>query len=109
MAWEDVGAADEQPAGTARSVIVAGVAVALFRTPVGAWRALRDCCPHMGAPLSAGLQKDGAVVCAWHGWRFDQASGACLSFPGGPSVPSHAVRVEGGRVLVATEPGGAGT
>ena len=99
MRWIDVGGEADQAPGTARSVIVSGAAVALFRTADG-WVALEDRCPHAGAPLSAGLLREGAVVCAWHGWRFDAGSGACLSVPGGPAVRRFDVRVEGGRVLV---------
>jgi nitrite reductase/ring-hydroxylating ferredoxin subunit len=32
-------------------------------------------CPHWGAPLSGAAIEDGAVVCPWHGYRFDLATG----------------------------------
>lgn len=38
-------------------------------------------CPHMGAPLSAGVVRDGHVVCPWHGLRLrDQRHGAWEPF-----------------------------
>jgi len=32
-------------------------------------------CPHLGGPLDEGEIEAGAVVCPWHGYRFDCASG----------------------------------
>jgi nitrite reductase/ring-hydroxylating ferredoxin subunit len=32
-------------------------------------------CPHWGAPLAEARIEDSAVVCPWHGYRFDLASG----------------------------------
>lgn len=47
---------------------------------------LRDRCPHRGAPLSQGRIADGAIVCPYHGWRFD-ADGRCVETPGAASCP----------------------
>ena len=33
-------------------------------------------CPHWGGPLDAAVIEAGAVVCPWHGYRFDLATGA---------------------------------
>lgn len=98
--WEDVGAVGDQAPGTGRRVVVAGSPLALFRTDSG-YAALADTCPHAGAPLSEGVLRDGFVVCAWHGWKFDPATGACPLFAGAPSAGSRRVKVEAGRVLVA--------
>jgi isorenieratene synthase len=35
----------------------------------GSVRAVLNRCPHMGAPLSEGSLRDGALVCPWHGLR----------------------------------------
>jgi len=32
-------------------------------------------CPHLGGPLGEGAIEAGAVVCPWHGYRFDCATG----------------------------------
>ncbi|MGH7947211.1 MAG: Rieske 2Fe-2S domain-containing protein, partial [Opitutaceae bacterium] len=37
-------------------------------------------CPHKGARLSAGCIRNGELMCAYHGWRFNSA-GACQSIP----------------------------
>lgn len=38
-------------------------------------------CPHQGAPLQAGIVKEGHISCPRHGYRFNLKSGACLDFP----------------------------
>jgi len=82
-------------------VLVHGTAVALARTESG-YAALLDVCPHAGAPLSAGAIRGEFVVCAWHGWKFECATGVCPLFPGAPSATRRDVRVDGGRVLVGS-------
>jgi len=52
--------------------------IVLFRSEAGALFALEDRCPHFGAPLSAGIQEGPCVICAFHGWRVDLASGEAL-------------------------------
>ncbi len=48
--------------------------------------ALVDRCPHRGAPLSAGCVVDGALQCAYHGYRF-APSGRCTLIPAlGPAA-----------------------
>lgn len=34
-------------------------------------------CPHRGGPLADGVLRDGAVVCPWHWYVFDLATGTC--------------------------------
>ena len=100
MDFDDVGPEDAVPETGALRVLVGGRAVALFRDR-GAIVAFDDACPHAGAPLSAGVCRDGQVVCSWHGFRFDAKTGACARASGGPSAAVRAVKVEGGRGLVA--------
>lgn len=53
-----------------------------------------DLCIHRGAALSLGdIAQDGSLVCAYHGWRYDGRSGACVgipSLPEGSSIPRKA-------------------
>ena len=100
MDWHDVGGEEDQARGSLRRVEIGGRGVALVRTDRG-YSALDDACPHAGAPLSAGVLREGFVVCSWHGWKFDAATGVCPLFPGAPPAGAREVRVEGGRVLVA--------
>jgi vanillate O-demethylase monooxygenase subunit len=101
MRFTDVAAEADVPERTALRVLVDGSPVALFRAP-HAIVAFDDRCPHAGAPLSEGICRDGFVVCSWHGFRFDAATGACPLFPGAPSACPREARVEKGRVLVGT-------
>lgn len=52
--------------------------VALFRSE-GKIFAIDNRCPHMGFPLSKGEVHHGIVVCPWHHWKFDLATGGCFN------------------------------
>jgi nitrite reductase (NADH) small subunit len=43
----------------------------------GEVRALSGVCPHARGPLAQGNFEEGRVVCPWHAWEFDTATGAC--------------------------------
>jgi nitrite reductase/ring-hydroxylating ferredoxin subunit len=49
-------------------------------------------CPHWLGPLEAPVEADGALVCPWHGYRFDLAGGrgcgahARMRMPPAPQV-----------------------
>jgi nitrite reductase (NADH) small subunit len=62
-----VGQAREFNAGT-RTLCIANVD--------GVIHALDNECPHRGGPLAEGMIEDGKVVCPWHAWAFDPATGA---------------------------------
>ena len=65
-------------------------------------KAIRNRCPHMGAPLCLGTVREReagtpgsyrfegrrVLHCPWHGWEFDLDSGVCLTTPecGRPST-----------------------
>lgn len=87
--------------GQGRTVMAGNHALALFRCE-GEFLAVDDECTHKGAPLGAGLARDGRVACPLHGWEFDLRTGACLSCPGRP-LRTYATRVVGGQVEVAVE------
>ena len=54
-----------------------GRRVAVFR--VGETiHAVENECPHAGNPLIEGELVGGELVCVYHRWRFDLATGACL-------------------------------
>ena len=36
-----------------------------------------DACPHNGGRLSEGVLRDGSIMCPWHFYTFDLATGAC--------------------------------
>jgi NAD(P)H-dependent nitrite reductase small subunit len=49
--------------------------IALFRYK-GRIYALRDSCPHQGAPISEGYVEGEYAVCPHHGWKFKLADGS---------------------------------
>ena len=61
--------------------------------------ALDNVCPHRGGPLAEGTIEGGKVVCPWHQWEFDLATGAAT---GSPSIQAvvYALRIDGEDVLV---------
>ena len=78
---------------------VGGVPVCLARVD-GTLRALGGVCPHRGAPMEEGWVEDGKVVCPWHSWEFDPATGEA-TYPVGERVAVYGVKEEDGAVLIA--------
>ncbi|MDF3074842.1 MAG: hypothetical protein K0S54_2509 [Alphaproteobacteria bacterium] len=97
--WVDVGAADELAQTPLRQVEIDRRRLALsFRE--GVFGVVDGVCNHAGGPLGQGRLDGDYIVCPWHYWKFHRATG--LGEPGyeEDAVPSHAVKVENGRVLV---------
>jgi nitrite reductase/ring-hydroxylating ferredoxin subunit len=85
----------------------------------GSYYALRNRCPHEGAPLCLGVLtgttigdprqhavewiRDGEVLrCPWHAWEFDLATGRTLTAPQ-QRVKTYPVVVQGNDVFVDME------
>ena len=45
----------------------------------GEIKALSNICPHFGGPVGYHQMKDGVFTCLWHNYRFEAASGRCLT------------------------------
>jgi 3-phenylpropionate/trans-cinnamate dioxygenase ferredoxin subunit len=106
------------PAGTTRIVEINGRSVGVFNDE-GRLHALRNVCPHHGAPLCrgdvSGLMRasephvydysgsaDGEriVRCPWHGYQFRLSDGRSVTNPERMRVRSYDIRVEGDHVVV---------
>jgi nitrite reductase (NADH) small subunit len=107
-----VGPADELAPGTVTIVYPSSVpaGIGVFNV-AGAFYALKNTCPHMGAPLCRGLvtgtarergdgvlgvewEREGEIVrCPWHHWEFEIKTGRTV-FPSRNRVRSFAVSVE---------------
>jgi nitrite reductase (NADH) small subunit len=86
------------PENGGRQFRVDGREVAVFRVG-GRVFALDGICPHQGGPLGFGEIVGEKVLCPWHGWPFDLATGHCDPAPES-SVAALAVRVEDGMVIL---------
>ncbi|HSH06145.1 MAG TPA: non-heme iron oxygenase ferredoxin subunit [Burkholderiales bacterium] len=100
----DAGPADALRAGTMRCVEI-GARRVLIANVEGRYYATDDRCTHEDASLSSGVLKGALVRCPLHGSRFDLRTGAALEEPAEENLRSYAVRVEGGRLLVACPEG----
>ena len=59
----------------------------------GEFHAMPDQCPHRGARLSLGQVREKELICAYHGWRFNN-EGRCSFQPAQPAIrPSAGTRV----------------
>jgi nitrite reductase/ring-hydroxylating ferredoxin subunit/multimeric flavodoxin WrbA len=97
--WVDVGAADSVPDGGVREFQLEGRALAVTRRG-DQWGAIDGRCNHVGGPLGQGSLHGDYVTCPWHYWKFHWQTGAGEPGYEADRVPSHGIRVEGGRILV---------
>ena len=115
MTLVDVGAIEEFPEGKARVIVVNDREIGVVRWH-GHWFALRNICPHLGAPVCEGalwpklsqpsvtgadLNVDAdrpVLVCPWHKWEFEVHSGASVT--GKERLKAYSIEIENGRVLL---------
>jgi nitrite reductase/ring-hydroxylating ferredoxin subunit len=104
-----VGRADEIPSGGRKIVRVAGRSIGVFNVD-GEFFAIRNRCPHQGAPLCEGklwgilsaetpgnFNYDGKkeiLTCVWHGWEFNIRTGQSWCDPHRLRVRSYDVSVD---------------
>jgi nitrite reductase/ring-hydroxylating ferredoxin subunit/DMSO/TMAO reductase YedYZ heme-binding membrane subunit len=81
--------------------------VAIFRYG-DQYSAISNVCAHQGGPLGEGRIIDGCATCPWHGYQYRPGDG-CAPPPFTEKLPTYAIRVENGRVLVNPEPVPPGT
>lgn len=77
--WHPVARSTSVTDRPVRSVLM-GKAYVLWRDANGRVAAFEDRCPHRLAPLSLGECEAGGIVCAYHGWKFNQ-EGRCIAIP----------------------------
>jgi nitrite reductase/ring-hydroxylating ferredoxin subunit len=104
----------EIPPGERRIVTIDGRSVGVFNVG-GRYYALRNSCPHQGAPLCTGTvlgsvtssqpgeylydAEHALLTCPWHNWEFDLATGQSWFDPHKTRVKPYDVVVESGRSL----------
>jgi nitrite reductase (NADH) small subunit len=104
-----VGAAADLPPGSSKILTLEGRSVGVFNVK-GAYHALKNSCPHQGAPLCVGTVtgmtlpsepaqylygREGEILrCPWHGWEFDLTNGKSIYDPHKCLVKTYEVAVE---------------
>lgn len=96
--WLLAGRLDEIPESGIRALAVAKEKLVLFRRG-SIVSCFQNACAHLGFPIADGEIDDGIITCPHHGFRYDLATGECLTAPEVQLQP-HAVRVIGNRVEV---------
>ncbi|GAA4692309.1 hypothetical protein GCM10023215_31770 [Pseudonocardia yuanmonensis] len=110
-----VAAADEIPPGGRKIVDVDGRSIGVFNLGDD-YVALRNTCPHEGAPLCEGVpsgaltsprpgvyhyERRGEILrCPWHQWEFDMRTGRSWVDPEGLRVRSYRVTSDGEHVVL---------
>ena len=98
--FERVASTRDLPVGALLSIQRGKERLCLFNRG-GIIGAVTDLCTHQAFPMSEGtLEADGTIECAWHGARFDCATGEVRRGPADEPITVFEVRVEGDDVLV---------
>jgi len=119
MSAHPIGRASALPPGSRTIVEVEGRSIGVFNVG-GRYYALRNRCPHQGAPLCLGSiggttrpsapgeyvwEREGEILrCPWHGWEFDITTGRSVFNPHRTRVRSYRVSVAGDAEGVETYP-----
>ena len=100
MTFQLVGQADEVAKGSAISVEVDAIEIAVLHADDDQFYAVRDECSHAAVPLSEG-EIDGCTLECWlHGSRFDLRTGKPTGLPATEPVATFPVEVRGADVYV---------
>ena len=65
----------------------------------GNYSAMDNVCLHRGGPLGQGMIEGGKVVCPWHGWQWNPATGEAAHNPNA-KVAVYPLKIENEDVLV---------
>ena len=103
----EVCSVDEIPENRAKIAVVAGDRVAIFKYD-GKISAVSNACQHQNGPLGEGRIIDGFITCPWHGYQYCPHNGQSPP-PFTEKIPTFNVKIEAGKVWVATTPNPAGT
>lgn len=81
--WHVVAWSSELTPGSVHGTTLLGRDLVLWRDNSGQAHVWEDLCIHRGARLSKGWVTDDALVCPYHGWRYD-CSAKCVLIPATP-------------------------
>jgi len=111
-----VGRADEFPVGKFRIVEVEGREIGITQLATGEFRAVRNRCPHKGAPVCKGIiggtwlpcgvgemvygSEGQVLVCPWHGYEYDLNTGVELYQKDPNKLLMYPAKVQEGNVII---------
>jgi nitrite reductase (NADH) small subunit len=111
----EVCTAEDLPPGTRQVVSVDGREIGVFNID-GRLFAIRNACPHQGAPLCAGVvggtmlpsapheyvygMKGKVIRCPWHKFEFELETGRSLHDPHRMRVATYRATIEDGRIVL---------
>jgi len=102
VSFELIGPAEGIGKGTAISVEIAGVDIAVVHADDDNFYAVRDECSHASVALSEG-EVDGCTLECWlHGSRFDLRTGEPTGLPATEPVAIFPVEIRDGDIYVST-------
>jgi 3-phenylpropionate/trans-cinnamate dioxygenase ferredoxin component len=104
VTFQLVGRTDEVAKGSAISVEVDGIEIAVVHADDDQFYAVRDECSHASIPLSEG-EIDGCTLECWlHGSRFDLRTGEPTGLPAIEPVAIFPVEIRDGDIYVSSTP-----
>jgi nitrite reductase (NADH) small subunit len=111
-----LGPVEDFPVGKFKIVMAGDVEIGIVRLGTGVLHAVRNRCPHKGAPICKGIlggtwppsrvgelafEREGEVlVCPWHGYEFDLNTGLELYQDRPTRLRKYNAAVEDGQVIV---------
>jgi multimeric flavodoxin WrbA/nitrite reductase/ring-hydroxylating ferredoxin subunit len=101
--WVDLGPADDFRRQPLQEAMVGDRRVAISWQD-GRFGVISAVCNHVGGPLGQGRLDGEFVVCPWHQYKFHRCTGEGEPGYEADKVPGHAVKEEGGRLLVSARP-----
>jgi nitrite reductase (NADH) small subunit len=93
-----LGSITQIPPGEGREFTVNGIKLAVFHLRDGSVHATQAECPHRQGPLADGLTGNGIVVCPFHSWKFELATG--LPVFGECAIQTYHARLENAEIVV---------
>ena len=116
-----IGTLEDYPPGSKKCIEIEGKSIGIFNIN-GQLYALRNVCPHQGAPLCEGsitpwmtasrpyqfeYEREGEIIrCPWHQWEFDIKTGCMIVDPKlrtktyDVTVESYDISVNSGKVIL---------
>lgn len=111
-----VGKAEDFPTGQMKLLTIDGRDIGVVRMKSGELKAMRNHCPHKGAPVCKGMitgtflpsgvgqlvygRDKEILVCPWHGYEFDLNTGVEIYKDDPTKLLMYPVTEQGGEVLV---------